>query len=258
MFATVPAARRFCVAFIALVAACNNVAPAGSGAASSKPFDFPAAPISSIVVDDYASGGTLTVPPGTEFGLELSGGGWNFALPEATQDPYRLERGPGTWFPDLGFLGPGNCDSASPCGGDGVVFVATKPGYGDVTANAPGGYVFDLHLQVESGPITLDLQAIPIINEALSTGVTAPIGATVNVHLIGNWGPPEPVTVDLQLFGEAHMSTSGVVAQVATAHVLSETIYSYLITGKGGYAYEFKHLDPSIYADGYTIGFDIR
>jgi hypothetical protein len=258
MCATVPRVQKAAVVLVALVAACSNGVPAAHSVSSTKPSDLPSAPISSIVVDDYASGGTLTVPPGTEFGLELSGGGWNFALPQLTQDPYRLKSGPGSWVPDLGYLGPGNCDSASPCGGDGVVFVTTEPGYAEVTANAPGGYVFDLHLQVRNGPVTLDLQAVPIINEAISTAVTAPIGATVNVHLIGNWGPPQPVPDLLKLFVDDHLATSGVVAQVATARVLNESIYSYSITGKGGYALRFKHLDPSVYADSYTIGFDIR
>lgn len=35
------------------------------------------------VVDDYATGGILTAPPGTEFGLELSGGGWTISKPQA-------------------------------------------------------------------------------------------------------------------------------------------------------------------------------
>lgn len=54
------------------------------------------------------------------------------------------------------------------------------------------------------------------------------------------------------------MSTSGVMAQAANAHFLNETVYSYLITCKGGCAYGFEHLDPSIYSRGYEIGFDIR
>ena len=250
---------------IALVAACNNPLPAAHEPSSVPmppsptpyPTKFGVGPISSLVVDDYASGGILTVPAGTQFGLELSGGGWQFHLPES-YDPYVLVRGPGPWDPDLGFVGPGNCDSASPCGGEGIVFKAIADGYGDLIASDGTYIAFDLHIQVRSGPIVLDLPAVPIINEALSTGVTAPIGSTVNVHSIGNWGPPQPQTTDLQLFKENGMSTSGVVSLVQTAHAMNESIYSYGITGKGGYSYQFEYRDPSAFAAYYTIAFDIR
>jgi hypothetical protein len=239
------------------VSACsaNPVSPVPNPALYS--YQFASAPIASIALDDYASGGWLTVPAGTEFGLELAGGGWTFPPPD-DRNLFRLLKGPGSWFPDTGFLGPGNCDSASPCGGDGAVFTASGSGYGDVIAiNALGKSVFDLHLVVKPGPISLDLQALPIPTEALGTGVTLPVGSSVNVQLIGNWAPPTPDTVVNDLFARGHRATSGVVTLVGTGHVFGETVYSYSITGKGGYAYEFKYLDPSPFSNGYTIGFDI-
>ncbi len=222
------------------------------------PYEFKYAPISSIVVDDYATGGILTVPPNTEFGLELSGGGWTINRPDSWE-PLRMIRGPGSWNPDLGFLGPGNCDSASPCGGMGAVFKTTAPGYTEVTASSTESIVFDLHLQVKAGvAVRLDVPAIPIINESLSTSVTAPVGSTVVVHLTGNWAAPTVDQVDIELFKEEHLATTGVVQLLSTERAANESIYTYAITGKGGYAYEFKYLDPSPFAGAYTIGFDIR
>ena len=246
----------------ALVTACSTTPFAHASplpSPSPMPTAYKSAPISTIVVDDFASGATLTVPPGTEFALELGGGGWQFHLPES-YDAYELVSGPGPWDPDLGFAGSGNCDSASPCGGDAIVYRATRPGYSEVPASVQGYAAFDLHLEVRNGaPITLDMPAIPIINEALSTLVTAPLGAIVNVHLIGNWGPPKPNEDVLKLFREdQHMSTSGVISLVAVSSILSETIYSYRITGRGGYEYDFAYLDPSPFARGYEITFDIR
>lgn len=198
------------------------------------------------------------MPPGTEFGIQLAGGGWSIPAPPS-YEPVQLVRGPEEWDPDLGFIGPGNCDSASPCGGTGAIFRTKEPGYGDVIAIAGDAYVFDLHVVVKAGTgISLDLQARPIPNEDLGTSVTMPVGSMVNVHLIGNWAAPVPDAIDIKLFGEDHLSTSGVITEVAAVHVLDESIYSYAITGKGGYAYDFAYLDPSIYAQGYTIGFDIR
>ena len=223
------------------------------------PTVYKSAPISTIAVDDFATGGTLTVPPGTEFGLELGGGGWDFHLPQS-DDSYALVSGPGPWDPDLGFAGSGNCDSASPCGGDGIVLRSTRPGYSEVPASVSGYSAFDLHLQVRDGaPVTLDLPAVPIVNEALSTLVTLPLGAVVNVHLIGAWGPPRPNEEILKLFrDDQHMSTSGVVTLIAVSSIVDETIYSYRITGKGGYQFDFAYLDPSPFASGYEIAFDIR
>lgn len=226
---------------------------------SALPTTYKTAPISTIAVDDFASGATLTVPPGTEFALELGGGGWNFRLPES-YDAYTLVSGPGEWEPDLGFAGSGNCDSASPCGGTGIVYRAKSSGYSEVPASLSGYSAFDLHLEVRDGlPITLDMPAMPIINEAISTLVTVPVGSIVNVHLIGNWGPPKPDDDALKLFrDDQHMPTSGVVTLLGVSYAPSETIYSYRITGHGGYQYDFAYLDPSPYADTYAITFDIR
>jgi hypothetical protein len=216
------------------------------------------APISTLVVDDYANSGTLTVPVGTEFGLELGGGRWTFPQPNSG-DPYKLVKGPGGWFPDTGYLGPGNCDSASPCGGDGAVFMSAGSGYGDVIAvNSANSATFDLHLVVKPGPITLDLQALPIPNEAIGTGVTMPPGSTVNVHLIGNWAAPTPDRTINALFAKDGLKTTGVASLIGVGHTFNETVYSYSVVGKGGYALEFKYLDGSPFSNGYTIGFDIR
>jgi len=252
------------LSLVALATACSTTPfqPGANGTPPVSPSPMPtaynSAPISAIAVDEFASGATLTVPPGTQFGLELGGGGWDFHLPES-DDFYRLVSGPGPWDPDLGFAGSGNCDSASPCGGEGIVFQATTAGYSEVPASIRGYYAFDLHLQVRAGAaIMLDMPAVPIINEALSTLVTAPVGAIVNVHLIGNWGQPKPNETVLKLFREEHMSTTGVVTLVAVSSILNETIYSYRISGKGGYQYDFDYLDPSPFASGYEIAFDIR
>jgi hypothetical protein len=110
---------------------------------------------------------------------------------------------------------------------------------------------------VKPGPITLDLLALPIPNEALGTSVTMPVGSTVNVHLIGHWGPPTPDAVANGLFAERHRATSGVVRLAEAASLINEMVYSYTITGTGGYVYDFKFLDWSPWSNGYTIGFDI-
>jgi hypothetical protein len=44
---------------------------------------------------------------------------------------------------------------------------------------------------------------------------------------------------------------------VETASLVNEMVYSYTITGTGGYVYDFKFLDWSPWANGYTIGFEI-
>jgi hypothetical protein len=247
-----------CSALAVLVTACATAPHSVTMVTPSPlPTEYRSAPISTIVLDDYATGGFLTVPAGTEFALELSGSGWTINLPEDYQ-PYRLVSGPGRWQPDLGFAGPGNCASASPCGGIGAVFRATRSGYTDVTAWSTEGFAFDLHLEVRDGPVVIDMQAVPIVAESFSTVVTAPVGATVDVHLTGDWGPPKTDPSLLKLFGEQHMPTSGVVALVATSYALNETIYSYMITGLGGYGVAFEYREPSTFGDKYEIDFDIR
>jgi hypothetical protein len=250
------------LAIMVLLTGCTGPGPTTSSSSPAVPpgysFQFPSAPISTLVVDDYANSGTLTLPAGTEFGLELAGGGWTFPAVGA-QEPFKLARGPGTWFPDTGYLGPGNCDSASPCGGDGAVFRTAGSGYSDVVAaNGANSAAFDLHLVVKPGPITLDLQALPIPNEALGTGVTMPLGSTVNLHLIGNWAAPTPNTTVNGLFLKDGLKTTGVVSLTGVGHTFNETVYSYSVVGKGGCAFDFKYLDRSPFSNGYTIGFDIR
>jgi hypothetical protein len=258
--ALIPRCRRLVGGLAAAVLAAG---PACTIGGASPPGDtgytyrFASTPISSIAVDDYASGATLTVPPGTEFALQLAGGGWTFPVP-SKGGPVTLVRGPGEWFPDTVDLGPGNCDSASPCGGEGAVYDTSGTGYADVVAvNVTGQFSFDLHLVVKQAPIALDLIALPIPNEAFGTSVTMPLGSTVNVHLIGDWGTPQPNSIVNSSLVTQHIRTSGVVAQVGFGRTFDETAYSYSITGNGAYAYDFAYLDGDPYADGFTIGFDI-
>ncbi len=254
--------RVLALAVVVLLGGCTGPGPSTSSSPTAAPptyaFKFPSAPIATLVVDDYANGGTLTLPSGTEFGLELGGGRWTFPLP-GRDDPLKLVKGPGSWFPDTGYVGPGNCDSASPCGGDGAVYRSAGSGYGDVVAvNGANGSAFDLHLVVKPGPITLDLQALPIPNEAIGTGVTMPMGSTVNVHLIGSWAAPTPDSTINSLFAKDGLKTTGVVSLIGVGHTFNEAVYSYSVIGQGGYALDFKYLDGSPFANGYTIGFDIR
>lgn len=121
-----------------------------------------------------------------------------------------------------------------------------------------GSTGFDLHLVVKPGPITLDLQALPIPNEAIGTGVTMPLGSTVNVHLIGNWAAPNPDPTINGLFAKDGLKTAGVVSLAGVGYTFNEAVYSYSVIGKGGYALDFKYLDGSPFANGYTIGFDNR
>jgi hypothetical protein len=192
-----------------------------------------------------------------EVGLQLSGGGWTFPA-QWKGSPLSLTRGPGDWFPDTVDLGPGNCDSASPCGGQGAVYTTSGTGYTELVAvNLTGQISFDLHVVVTPGPITLDLIALPIPNEAFGTSVTMPLGSTVNIHLIGDWGTPQPDSIVNSSLATQHIRTSGVVAQVGFGGTFDESAYSYSITGHGAYAYDFANLDGNPYANGYTIGFDI-
>jgi hypothetical protein len=244
--------------FVALApASACSAGGAAPPAYTGSTYRFTSTPIASIVVDDYASGGTLTVPPRMEVGLQLSGGGWTFPA-QWKGSPLSLARGPGDWFPDTVDLGPGNCDSASPCGGQGAVYTTSGTGYTELLAiNVSGQITFDLHVVVKPGPITLDMIAVPIPNESFGTSVTMPLGSTVNVHLIGSWGPPKPDSVVNSSLAKQHIATSGVVTQVGTGGTFDETAYSYSITGHGAYAYDFTNLEGYPYGFGYTIGFDI-
>jgi len=243
------------VAIAAPASACS-IAGANPSPDTGYRYRFPSTPISSIAVDDHASGGTLTVPPGTEIGLQLAGGGWTFPNPEKGS-PVQMTGGPGEWFPDDADFGPGNCDSASPCGGEGAVYVTSGSGYADLVATVSGQVLFDLHVVVKQGPIKLDLIALPIPNESFGTSVTMPVGSTVNVHLIGDWGPPLPDKILNDSLAKQHISTKGVVAWVGTGGTFDEASYGYLVTGHGAYAYDFANLDGDLFANGYTLGFDI-
>lgn len=197
------------------------------------------------------------MPSGTAIGLQLSGGGWTFPIPEKGS-PVKMTAGPGEWFPDTVDIGPGNCDSASPCGGEGAVYETSSTGYTELVAvNITGQIVFDLHLVVKQGPIKLDMIAVPIPNESFGTSVTMPVGSTVNVHLIGDWGPPKPDSIVNGSLAKQHIATSGVVAQVGTGGTFDEAAYSFSITGHGAYGYDFDNLDGYLYGFGYSIGFDI-
>ena len=240
---------------------CNGSPPTAALAPSATAgpayaFNFPSAPIASVALDDYARGGTLTMPAGTGFGLQLAGGGWTFPSP-GHDDPFTVVRGPGNWTPDGGFAGPGNCASTGPCGGNGIVLKSARSGYGDVFA-VNDKSVFDLHVVVKPGPITLDLQAQPIITEDMGTTVSMPVGSTVNVHFIGDWGSPTPDSAANSLYFEDGIKAWGVVKIAGSTKAFDETVYSFSILGKGGFSYHFQYLDRAPFSNGYTIDFDIH